>query len=79
MTPLSWYKLSRIPNGTKLTFVKNWNGVVTAGTSATVEENGLNEIYQTMIVRVDNLPIYLIAPPGFGGLSPVVLCTEIMT
>jgi hypothetical protein len=52
-TPLSWFELSKVVNGTPIVFATAWE-IVPAGTTGTVVENGLNEIRCRMRVAVDD-------------------------
>jgi hypothetical protein len=58
MTALTWFDLSKQPDGTRVKFASDWDifpeCVVPKGTSAVIKENGLNDIWCAMLVLPDD-------------------------
>ena len=58
MRTLTWFELSRVADGDRVVFTTSWDiptvVVVPEGTTATVVENGLNEIWSSMLLKTDN-------------------------
>ncbi len=58
MTRLSWFDLSKCPDGTRVVFAEPHDifpeCIVPAGAEAVIKENGLNEIWSAMLVLPDD-------------------------
>ena len=58
MTQLNWLDLSRLKGGTRIVFAEDWDifpeCIVPKGTNAVLKENGLNEIWCSMLVVPDD-------------------------
>jgi hypothetical protein len=58
MPTLNWFDLSKVANGTRVVFAEAWDifpeCIVPAGSTATVTENGLNELACACIVTPDD-------------------------
>jgi hypothetical protein len=56
--PLTWFDLSRLKDGTRVVFAEDWDifpiCMVPKGTTGSVVENGLNEIWCLLLVAVDD-------------------------
>jgi hypothetical protein len=61
MTPMTWFELSTLANGTRVEFVTDWDifpeTLVPAGARATVTQNDLNEITMQILVLPDDVRI----------------------
>lgn len=58
---LTWFELSKLADGARVAFVEDWDifpeCIVRAGETATVTENGLNEMWSEMWVRPDSAAV----------------------
>ena len=56
--PLTWLDLSKVKDGTRIVFTTSWDiypeCVVPEGTTGTVVENGLNEIWSCLMIKTDD-------------------------
>ena len=86
---LTWLELSKLPKGTRVRFAVPWDifpeTIVNAGEEGVIEEQGLNEIYQTVGILPDNPEIraalkewhdeilpYMTADDEWQGQTPLV-------
>lgn len=77
---LTWLELSKLPVGTRVRFADTWDIFaedvwIPEGTTGTITENGLNEIFEQCAVLTDNPEItekleawegeVMLSPPNF--------------
>lgn len=87
---LTWLELSALPKGTRVRFAQPWDifpeTIVAAGEEGVIEEQGLNEIYQTIGILPDNpkirealqewhgeILLYMTPDDEWEGVTPLVV------